>query len=62
MNFFDTFVARYVMICTNDLLIIIGSIIKQLIESKSIVGDMWDVCSLMLGENAQLSLASQFHS
>jgi len=39
----------YVMICTNDLLIIIGSIIKQLIESKSIVGDMWDVCSLMLG-------------
>jgi len=39
----------YVMICTNDCLIIIGSIIKQLIESKSIVGDMWDVCSLMLG-------------
>ena len=45
------------MICTNDLLIIIGSIIKQLIESKSIVGDMWDVCSLMLGEN--LSTCSQ---
>ena len=43
------------MICTNDLLIIIGSIIKQLIESKSIVGDMWDVCSLMLGENILLS-------
>jgi len=39
----------YVMICTNDSLIIIGSIIKQLIESKSIIGDMWDVCSLMLG-------------
>ena len=50
------------MICTNDLLIIIGSIIKQLIESKSIVGDMWDVCSLMLGENTHLSLVSQFHS
>ena len=47
------FLTRYVMICTNDLLIIIGSIIKQLIESKSIVGDMWDVCSLMLGENIQ---------
>ena len=47
------------MICTNDLLIIIGSIIKQLIESKSIVGDMWDVCSLMLGENSHLSLVSQ---
>jgi len=39
----------YIMICTNDCLIIIGSIIKQFIESKSIVGDMWDVCSLMLG-------------
>ena len=44
------------MICTNDLLIIIGSIIKQLIESKSIVGDMWDVCSLMLGENIFLTI------
>ena len=46
------------MICTNDLLIIIGSIIKQLIESKSIVGDMWDVCSLMLGENLSTSSES----
>jgi len=39
----------YVMITTNDCLIILGSVIKQLIESRSIVGDMWDVCSLMLG-------------
>ena len=39
----------YVMICTNDCLIIMGSIIKQLIETRSIVGDMWDMCSLMLG-------------
>jgi len=39
----------YVMICTNDIMIILGSIIKQLIESKSIVGDMWDICSLLLG-------------
>jgi len=39
----------YVMICTNDCLIIMGSIIKQLIETRSIVGDMWDICSLMLG-------------
>jgi len=39
----------YVMICTNDCLIIMGSVIKQLIESRSIVGDMWDMCSLMLG-------------
>ena len=52
------FLTRYVMICTNDLLIIIGSIIKQLIESKSIVGDMWDVCSLMLGENLSTSSES----
>jgi len=39
----------YVMICTNDCLIIMGSVIKQMIESRSIVGDMWDMCSLMLG-------------
>ena len=34
----------YVMICTNDCLIIMGSVVKQLIESRSIVGDMWDMC------------------
>lgn len=39
----------YVMICTNDGMIILGSIIKQLIENKSIIGDMWDICSLLLG-------------
>ncbi|XP_023347695.1 mucolipin-3 [Eurytemora carolleeae] len=39
----------YVMICTNDCLIVLGSIIKQLIESKSVIGDMWDICSLLLG-------------
>ena len=39
----------YVMICINDILIICGSIIKQLIESKSLIGDMWDMCSLLLG-------------
>jgi len=39
----------YVMICTNDCLIIMGSVIKGLIETRSIVGDMWDICSLMLG-------------
>jgi len=32
------------MICTNDCLIVLGSIIKQLIESKSVIGDMWDIC------------------
>ena len=44
----------YVMICTNDCLIILGSVIKQLIESRSIVGDMWDMCSLMLGTGSCL--------
>jgi len=39
----------YVMICVNDTLIIMASIIKQLIEVHSIEGDMWDICSLMLG-------------
>ena len=34
----------YVMICTNDCLIIMGSVIKGLIETRSIVGDMWDIC------------------
>ena len=37
------------MITTNDCFIIIGSIIKQMIESQSIIGDMWDICSLLLG-------------
>jgi len=44
----------YVMICTNDCLIIMGSIIKGLIENRSIVGDMWDICSLMLGTGNML--------
>ena len=35
------------MICTNDCLIVLGSIIKQLIESKSVIGDMWDICRLV---------------
>jgi len=39
----------YVMICVNDTLIIMASIIKQLVEVHSIEGDMWDICSLMLG-------------
>ena len=44
----------YVMICINDCLIIMGSVIKQLIESRSIVGDMWDMCSIMLGTGNML--------
>lgn len=37
----------YVMICINDCLIVIGSIMKQFIESSAL--DLWDICSLMLG-------------
>ena len=34
----------YVMICANDCLIIMGSVIKQLIESRYLMGDLWDMC------------------
>ncbi|XP_046405641.1 mucolipin-3-like isoform X2 [Ischnura elegans] len=39
----------YVMIITNDVLIIIGSGIKERIERKQFVGDQWNVCSVLLG-------------
>ncbi|XP_071443089.1 mucolipin-3-like isoform X2 [Hetaerina americana] len=39
----------YVMIITNDVLIIIGSAIKERIERKQFVGDQWNVCSVLLG-------------
>ena len=36
----------YVMICTNDSLIIMGSVLKQIIESRHRDGniEMWDIC------------------
>ena len=34
----------YVMISTNDCLIIMGSIINGLIETTAIVEDMWTIC------------------
>ncbi|KAF6215791.1 hypothetical protein GE061_000126 [Apolygus lucorum] len=39
----------YVMILVNDVLIIIGSCVKEEIERKQFVGDQWDTCSLCLG-------------
>ncbi|EFA09175.1 mucolipin-3 [Tribolium castaneum] len=39
----------YVMIIINDILIIIGSSIKEQIERKDFTSDQWNVCSLFLG-------------
>ncbi|KAG8234256.1 hypothetical protein J437_LFUL016016 [Ladona fulva] len=39
----------YIMIITNDIMIIIGSAIKEKIEKKQFVGDQWNACSVLLG-------------
>ncbi|XP_059485674.1 mucolipin-3-like isoform X2 [Neocloeon triangulifer] len=39
----------YIMIIANDILIILGSAIKEEIERKHFVGDQWNICSLLLG-------------
>ena len=39
----------YVIICINDILIIIGTILKEVIESKRTNTDLWDFCSTFLG-------------
>lgn len=39
----------YIMIIVNDLLIIIGTIIKEQIERKHTESDHWNVCSISLG-------------
>lgn len=39
----------YVMIIVNDLLIIIGSAIKEQIERKQFGSDHWNICSIFLG-------------
>ncbi|XP_014243557.1 mucolipin-3-like isoform X2 [Cimex lectularius] len=39
----------YIMIIINDILIIIGSCIKEEIERKQVVGDQWNTCSVCLG-------------
>ncbi len=41
---------RYLLICGNDVLLILGSMLKQTIETRSQEEDgLWDVCSLLLG-------------
>lgn len=39
----------YIMIIINDILIIIGSTMKELIENGQFASDHWNVCSLFLG-------------
>ena len=42
------------MICVNDILIIIGSILKELIELRQTSGDLWNFCSVFLGTGSLL--------
>lgn len=39
----------YIMIIFNDILLIIGSIIKESIERKNFAADQWNICSVLLG-------------
>lgn len=39
----------YIMICFNDVLLIVGSAIKEQIERKHFTADEWNTCSLLLG-------------
>ena len=37
------------LICINDLLLITGSVITEMLETKRTTGDLWDFCSIFLG-------------
>lgn len=39
----------YVVICINDVLIIIGTVLKEIIENRRTNNDLWDLCSTCLG-------------
>lgn len=39
----------YIMIIVNDVLIILGSAIKEQIERQQYAGDQWNICSVFLG-------------
>lgn len=39
----------YIMICLNDILLTLGSAIKEEIERKHFTADEWNTCSLLLG-------------
>ncbi len=42
------------MICVNDILIIVGSVLKELIELGETAGDLWNFCSVFLGTGSIL--------
>ena len=42
------------MICVNDILIITGSVLKELIELRQTSGDLWNFCSVFLGTGSLL--------
>ena len=42
------------VICVNDVLIISGSVIKEMIETQNTYGDLWDYCALFLGTGTLL--------
>lgn len=44
----------YIMIIVNDVLIIIGSSIKEQIERKDFTSDQWNICSVFLGTGNML--------
>lgn len=37
------------MICINDVLIILGSVLKEMIDLRETSGDIWNYCSIFLG-------------
>lgn len=39
----------YVVICINDVLIIVGTVLKEIIENRRSDTDLWDLCSTCLG-------------
>ncbi|OXA38531.1 mucolipin-3 isoform X2 [Folsomia candida] len=39
----------YLLIIVNDILIIVGSALKEQIENKELTGEAWNICSLLLG-------------
>lgn len=44
----------YIMIIINDMLIIIGSSVKEQIERKQFTSDQWNICSVFLGTGNML--------
>lgn len=49
LMFSSIFHCRYIMIICNDVLLVIGSALKEQIERRNFVTNGWDLCSLFLG-------------